>query len=186
MRGELCTVDGCEKPQDSRGWCPMHYQRWKSHGDPHTTKRRTGRSIAPCSVRECVKTAKARTYCDSHLWRFYKYGDPLGKSQRAKPTTDERFWQKVDRGEPDECWKWTAAHMPQGYGTFAISNTADTSTFIGAHRYAYQALVGPIPDGLTLDHLCRNPACVNPAHLEPVTREENNRRAAAWKAGQNG
>ncbi|WP_033356238.1 HNH endonuclease signature motif containing protein, partial [Kitasatospora aureofaciens] len=46
-----------------------------------------------------------------------------------------------------------------------------------AHRYAYTQLVGPIPDGLVIDHLCRNPSCVNPAHLEPVTHAENMRRS---------
>lgn len=59
--------------------------------------------------------------------------------------------------------------------------TAGGPEWIGAHRHSYQSLVGSIPDGLHLDHLCRVPACVNPEHLEPVTLAENNRRAAAVK-----
>jgi len=79
-----------------------------------------------------------------------------------------RFWSKVAcRGG---CWEWTAS-LRRGYGRFSIGYR----TF-PAHRVAYEMLVGPIPDGLTLDHLCRNKVCVNPAHLEPVTGVENTQR----------
>jgi hypothetical protein len=80
----------------------------------------------------------------------------------------ERFWSKVDdSGGPEACWLWTSA-LVQGYGKFRLNRR-----FVGAHRLSYELLVGPIPEGLTLDHLCRTPACVNPAHLEPVTMREN-------------
>lgn len=83
----------------------------------------------------------------------------------------ERFWPKVDKGGPDGCWLWTASFNPYGYGQFY------TGSRLGkAHRFAYELVVGPIPDGLELDHLCRNRGCVNPAHLEPVTHVENQRR----------
>jgi len=58
-----------------------------------------------------------------------------------------------------------------GYGTIVVARRT-----IRAHRASYEAFVGPIPDGLDLDHLCRNKPCINPAHLEPVTRAENLRR----------
>lgn len=80
----------------------------------------------------------------------------------------ERFWKKVDRRGPDECWLWFAWKSSKGYGRFHVDGKGQQ-----AHRVAYEALVGPIPKGLQLDHLCRNPACVNPAHLEPVTGKEN-------------
>lgn len=80
---------------------------------------------------------------------------------------DDRFWRKVDtRGD---CWEWTASRTPAGYGKFAIGG----NMLATAHRWAYECLVGPIPDGLVLDHLCRNRRCVNPDHLEPVTWQEN-------------
>lgn len=86
------------------------------------------------------------------------------------------FWEKVDDSAgPEKCWLWTAHTSDGGYGRF----TFDGHTTV-AHRLAYEALVGAIPEGLVLDHLCRVRNCVNPAHLEPVTTRENNLRAFGW------
>jgi len=74
--------------------------------------------------------------------------------------------------QPTGCWNWTAYRNPLGYGQAFFEGRTQQ-----AHRAMYQALVGPIADGMTLDHLCKNPSCVNPDHLEPVTMAENIRRA---------
>jgi hypothetical protein len=89
-------------------------------------------------------------------------------------SAEARFWRKVHRREPDECWPWVGGQS-NGYGRFEPDATRHSPPRIqvAAHRFAYELLVGPIPDGLTLDHLCRNTLCVNPAHLEPVTMREN-------------
>lgn len=84
----------------------------------------------------------------------------------ARETVEERFWRHVDKTEGG-CWLWTGQKwLGRGYFNVAGRN-------VKAHRYAYELLVGPIPDGLTIDHLCATPACVNPEHLEPVTLAVN-------------
>lgn len=85
-------------------------------------------------------------------------------------TASERFWAKVDKSA--ECWLWIGLLDRDGYGRFWPEHRKPTRV----HRFSYEEAVGPISDGLVIDHLCRVRACVNPAHLEPVTAEENTRR----------
>lgn len=80
-----------------------------------------------------------------------------------------RFWSKVVPEPNSGCWLWSGALNSGGYGCFNFGGSKGR----GAHRVAYQVLVGEIPAGLHLDHLCRTRCCVNPAHLEPVTQREN-------------
>lgn len=94
-------------------------------------------------------------------------------------TLEERFWSKVDRRGPDECWPWKAGRTV-GYGRF-FNGMRD----VAAHRFAYELVIGPIPEGLILDHLCHDHscpipgfdcphrACCNPSHLRPATHREN-------------
>jgi hypothetical protein len=98
---------------------------------------------------------------------------------RSARSVEERFWEKVDKEAANDCWEWTGSRSKAGYGTFNLGRRGEGYAL--AHRFAYESLVGPIPEGLCLDHLCRNEGCVNPAHLEAVTPTENTRRGdAAW------
>ena len=78
------------------------------------------------------------------------------------------------------CWHWTGWRTPVGYGRIRVAGQLWLT-----HRYMYETLCGPIPDGLSLDHQCRNPSCVNPAHLEPVTHAENVRRGRSGQFQRN-
>jgi hypothetical protein len=94
-------------------------------------------------------------------------------TKHGLPVTD-RFEAKFERGGPGDCWLWTAGKTYNGYGMFGTAECITT-----AHRWSYMLYVGPIPDGLVVDHLCRVRNCVNPDHLEPVTHAENARRRGA-------
>ena len=80
--------------------------------------------------------------------------------------TPQSFWDLVERGPG--CWLWLGGKRADGYGRFTMNGYR-----YYAHRLSYQMTAGEIPDGLGLDHLCRNTSCVNPTHLEPVTQKEN-------------
>jgi hypothetical protein len=112
--------------------------------------------------------------------------DPHGSGRFIATDEAARFWAKV-RFTPGGCWLWTGALSPDGYGRFRITLAPGRHTHVKAHRWAWEQLVGPIGPGMTLDHLidpgpCTSKACVNPGHLEEVTRAENARRAATRRA----
>src|SRR5690348_3625220 len=92
----------------------------------------------------------------------------LATGPRVIESPEERFWKYVEK--TDSCWIWTGSLNTSGYGILRIGKTTSV------HRFAYELLVGPIGEGLQLDHVCCVRHCVNPAHLEPVTAAENMRR----------
>ena len=101
--------------------------------------------------------------------RCNECGKFLGsRDHRCRVPIEERFWPKVRK--TDGCWLWEGSKT-FGYGK--IGPGARALSPVAAHRVSYELLVGPIPEGMELDHLCRVPACVRPDHLEPVTHTEN-------------
>ncbi len=108
-------------------------------------------------------------------------GTTMKNPSHLTRTPDERFDEKVEPEPMSGCHLWTATGVPKGYGMFRVTNPR---RHVYAHRYAYERARGPIPDGHHIDHLCNNPRCVNPDHLEAVTAAENNRRCVQRGRGR--
>lgn len=153
-----------------------------------------GRRAIVCASCGAKAAYRAYGYCNNCYARWLRWGRPTGgpppprprstklsrKAAPRKPVDYEaRFWSRVAKA--DGCWLWTAGTHRSGYGVFSVRKKR-----IYAHRFAYEALVGAIPDGLVLDHECHNKdadcaggggclhrRCVNPAHLRAVTHREN-------------
>lgn len=124
-----------------------------------------------CSIEDCGQPHIGRGWCKRHYNHWYKHGDPLAQRTPYRgPSALERFEASYEV-TANGCWQWTGSLVQKGYGALR-----DAGVNCRAHRWSYEHFVGPIPDGLTLDHLCRNRGCVNPEHLEPVTSLENTRR----------
>lgn len=98
-----------------------------------------------------------------------------GWSTSPRPV-EERFWEKVDAS--GDCWEWTGSQTPTGYGTFFPTR----STPVRAYRFAWELLIGPIPEGMQIDHMCMNTRCVNPLHLRLATPRENTLRGHSRSA----
>lgn len=137
-----------------------------------------------CRVEGCDRTSRYPKIrlCNPHYLRDRRFGDPLGSGAKPQQTTRERFDAKVivrDTG----CWEWSAGHF-QATGYAILCMKCDDGKWRPklAHRIGYEMYVGSIPDDLVIDHLCRNRGCVNPAHLQPVTHQDNVLRGFAPSA----
>ena len=172
--GSPCTAtEECTDPVVAQGLCRRHYTTLRRHGDPLHETRPYVRQPLECTEGDCGEPVHARSLCKQH------YNQLLYTEKTSR--RNKRFWDKVNRsGTSGACWPWTGYLQSNGYGTFGVTGTRL------AHRIAYELIVGPVPDGLVLDHLCHtaDPSCAdtdeclhrrccNPEHLEPVTRREN-------------
>ena len=129
---------------------------------------RTITTAAPCARSGCLTRVQARGLCNLHYKQAARGGSLPPKV--TTPGVEERFWSRVERTET--CWWWRGTVSCYGYGAFAPGRGRN----IRAHKFAWESTNGPVPDGLVLDHLCRNRACCNPEHLEPVTPRVNSLR----------
>lgn len=120
-----------------------------------------------CTHEDCGEPARSRGFCSKHYYQRKRAG------AFAPRTLIERFEEKIREG-PNGCWEWTGALIPSGYGM-----KWNGERVVPAHRWSYEYHRDEIPDGLQLDHLCRNRRCVNPWHLEPVTNRVNSKRGKA-------
>lgn len=122
-----------------------------------------------CEVEGCLRARHARGWCLKHYTRWLRHGAPLETTRFDHDLSVElRFWSRVACDLDSRCWLWQAGVNNYGYGQLLVNGQ-----HIYAHRFSYELLRETIPDGLELDHLCHEPSCVNPDHLEPVTHRMN-------------
>lgn len=147
-----------------------------------------------CSVPGCGKPYSSKGYCKIHAERVRRHGHPYLTGPFPGRPLAERFWKRVEVREPEECWPWTGALTPQGYGRIRTGGTGTRT--IGAHRAAY-LLAHPDEDSPeVVDHLCHDPQtcddgptcahrrCCNPAHLGASTFQENSAADRQWTRAQ--
>lgn len=178
-RRNTCAVTDCERDVDSHGYCRKHADRWKRNG--HTGLVQFAQEPI-CQVPDCGAESVTASLCSKHYARKQATGDPE-RTRHWPRDVEERLVEFVNydgltpRHMPGAlpCWNWTGA-TSRSYGRISANREN-----VWTHRLMYERHVGPIPDGLDIDHLCLNTACCNPAHLEPVTPSENSRRAAYWR-----
>lgn len=181
-----CSVAECERRSEKRGLCNMHWKRWMRHGDAAITKKAAnGTRPATCTHDGCDRPHQAEGYCAGHHSRIRRYGDPnAGGGSRVHGELEERI-ARLSVGMPNGCIQWTGEISTGGYGLVSLGGRRWT-----AHRVVYELRVGPIPDGLQLDHMCHNDdlscaggpscqhkRCINVDHLIPATPSENVGRA---------
>lgn len=116
-----------------------------------------------CSEQDCITPTHARGLCKSHYGKRATLGT---LPPRSSATLEERFWAKVKK--TGTCWLWTGHVSKSGYGRFRVKGYAES-----AHRVSYEISIGAIPEGLDVDHVCRQKSCVNPDHLRAATRKQN-------------
>lgn len=169
----ICAVEGCGPQKIQAGsMCAKHYRRTRQYGDPNHLKR-PPRPFGPCDVPDCGRAHVAGGFCGAHYQRVVKYGDPQAdKPLVRRPTESSPAGLELFRSlyvEDDQgCWNWIGPLVPAGYGRFNYLGQAHL-----AHRWAYEMLIRPIPEGLVVDHLCRNRQCCRPAHLDIVDTRTN-------------
>lgn len=117
-----------------------------------------------CSIEECANPKVSRGWCNAHYKKWIRHGDPLGG--RTYQNGLQGFYARIQK--TSSCWIWTGPLKDHGYATLSFEGK-----IWYAHRLSYFLNAGEIPDGMDIDHACHVRSCVNPAHLQAVTRKQN-------------
>jgi hypothetical protein len=171
-----CTIPDCTSLNVARGMCALHYQRWKKYGDPLRERPTRGQ---PCSISSCDGLTVGRGWCKRHYYRWRRTGSLELPTLLQHIETKLRKDGPIPPHRPDlgPCWIWLGYSYDSGRPARRINGR---KRFL--YRVLYELLIGPIPEGLVPDHLCRNPRCPNPWHLEWVTVRENILRGDGYAA----
>lgn len=125
-----------------------------------------------CSVDGCDKPTKAKGYCKLHHLQWWRTGDPTMRQRRPSEPLVAGNYETADNG----CWNWTGYVDANGYGKAYDPDQHRGQRLDWAHRVSYRNFKGDIPPGHEIDHVCQNTLCINPAHLDAVTKKEHARR----------
>jgi hypothetical protein len=131
----------------------------------------TQATIRTCSVDDCQEKPRLGGLCNAHSWRKRRYGDPLATPPPRPKAATRLEWlteQVQTRDRTSGCWEWPHSRNAKGYGQLAVNGTTRT-----AHNVVLEVDGRPVPGGGQARHLCHNPPCFNPAHLEPGTPQQN-------------
>lgn len=170
-----CAFVDCDRPRESKGLCKSH-ARQQREGRPLTSLVRVERS---CAYAGCERPVVAGGLCNGHDHQRRR-GAPLGPIRQTtsrSATLQERLDARTIKGDEDECWLWDGAKTDYGHGRMRDPEHERPRL---THVIAYELTYGPVPEGMEVDHKCRVPSCVNPAHLHAVSKQMNgeNRKGA--------
>lgn len=166
-RDPECSVDNCGGEVVARSLCNAHYERWRQHGDDfdRSPVRKELQYGTTCTIEDCSRKHYARGWCTKHYNRWLQHGDPYYVEVTVSRSPEESFLNHTEW--QGECLVWTR-YLYEGYGVIWVNGKS-----IPVHRYAWERENGRIQDGLEIDHICWNRACVNVDHLRLVTRSQN-------------
>jgi len=168
MKKPICKIDGCDKPRSVKGFCFMHYSRFKRNGDPLKFRK----TKIGCKVDGCYRKHRTLGFCAKHYSRYRIYGDPTFYVQKTMRGEPQKFIDRhVNYPDAIKCVEWPYMAVG-GYGRIKVDGKG-----INAHRHMLM-ITQPLEnyDGLYACHkpiICNNPMCINPHHLEWGTPKDN-------------